>query len=71
MSADTLAEPATNFQVRPTNPPQPAAAVEIVVISLPSATKRRQWISSTFEGTLAQMVFLRRAYFARPSRPSL
>lgn len=57
MSADTLAEPATNFQVRPTNPPQPAAAVEIVVISLPSATTRRQWIRSTFEGTSLKWSF--------------
>lgn len=57
MSSDTLAEPATNFQIRPTNPPQPAAAVEIVVISLPSATRRRQWISAMFEGTSLKWSF--------------
>jgi glycosyl transferase family 25 len=57
MSADTLAEPAKNLQVRPTNPPQSAAAVEIVVISLPSATGRRQWIRSTFEGTSLKWSF--------------
>jgi glycosyl transferase, family 25 len=53
MSSDMLAEPATNLQVRPSKPPPPPppAAVEIVVISLPSATKRRQWISQMFEGT--------------------
>jgi glycosyl transferase, family 25 len=57
MNSDMLAEPATNLQVRPTNPPQPAAAVEIVVISLPSATKRRQWISAMFEGTSLKWSF--------------